>query len=94
MFFNALFFAGLILIASVGGKAVLVMLSSQPLVGPLVAWYLGFIGPLGDGLSAYLIYGAMFVQLLLMVVLPLVYGPSLTMKAVAWCRTFRQVPSS
>lgn len=82
--FSALFFAGLILIAAVGGKAILVMLASQPVIGPVTVWYMQNLGPIGDGLAANLIYGAMSLQLLLMALAPLLYGPLLVRKAVAW----------
>lgn len=87
--FGALFLAGLMVIAVIGGKAALLFLASQPLIGPVAAWYMGYVGQIGDGIVANLIYGEMVIQLLLMAFAPLLYGPLLVHKAVAWHRARR-----
>ena len=92
--FRALLFAGLILITAVGGKTLLLMLASLQIIGPVAAWYMGYVGQIDDGLAANLIYGAMALQLLLMALAPLLYGPLLVRKAVTWCRNRRVVAHS
>ena len=87
--FDALMLVGLIVIAAVGGKTSLILLASQPLIGPVAAWYMGYVGQIGDGIVANLIYGAMDLQLLLMAFAPLLYGPPLVHKVVAWYRARR-----
>ena len=89
--FNAFFLAGLIVSAAVGGKACLLLLASQPVIGPVAAWYMGYVGPVGDGMASNLIYGAMALQLLLVALAPVLYGPPLVRKAVAWFRARRVV---
>ena len=88
--FGALFLAGLIVIAVIGGKTALLFLVSLPLIGPVAAWYMGYIGQIGDGVVANLIYGSMALQLVIMAFAPLLYGPLLVHKAVAcWHRARR-----
>ena len=85
--FHAIFLAGLVLIGAVGGKAFLTALASQPVIGSVAAWYIGYVGPLSDGVTANLVYGAMSLQILYMVLTPILYGPALARKAVMWFRT-------
>jgi hypothetical protein len=75
--FTALFFAGLIVVATVGGKACFLLLTTQPIIGPLADWYMGYVGPIGDGFAANLIYDAMASQLLLIALSPILYGRSI-----------------
>lgn len=61
-------------------------LAVLPVIGPVAAWYMGYIGQIVDGSAANLIYGAMALQVLLMALSPILYGPALVRKAVAWFR--------
>lgn len=87
--FNALFFVGLVVIAAVGGKSCLLLLAGQPVIGPVAAWYVGYVGPVGDGMTSNLIYGAMALQLVFMALAPVLYGPTIVRKAMAWFRARR-----
>lgn len=89
--FAALFVAGLIVIATASGKAFLTLLASLPVGGAVAAWYMGYVGDLGVGPVANLVYGAMALQLLLMALTPVLYGPALIRKAAAWLRSHRMV---
>ncbi|MHB8226744.1 MULTISPECIES: hypothetical protein [Acidithiobacillus] len=87
--FDALILVGLMVIATVGGKASLLMLASQPLIGPVAAWCMGYVGQVDGNAIANLIYGAMALQLSLMALAPVLYGPPLVHKAVACYRARR-----
>lgn len=85
--FLALFMVGLfVLIVTIGGKTMLLMLSSLPIIGPIAAWYMGYVGQIGHGLVANMIYGGMAVQLVLMALAVLLYGPRLAWKGVLYLR--------
>lgn len=92
--FNAIFFAGLIVLAVIGGKTCLLLLASQPVIGPVAAWYMEYVGPLGDGMTSNLIYGAMAAQLLLMALAPCLYGPAFMRNTGTWLRARRVVGHS
>lgn len=79
--FEGIFLAFLILTVVVGGKALLIMLTTQPLIGPLAAWYMDHVGPLGDGMAANMVYGFMTAQLLFIPLLGLLFGPGLVRKS-------------
>lgn len=89
--FKALFIVGLMLVAAVDGKACLLLLTAQPMIGPVAAWYMGYIGPIGDGTAGNLIYGAMALQIVLMALAPFLYGPAFVRKAMDWLRARRVV---
>lgn len=65
----------------VGGQVILTAMSVWPLIGHFVGWYVGFIGPLGDGMSANLIYGAMAAQMIVILLSIVVYGPGIIKRA-------------
>lgn len=82
--FTAFLLGSLIWILALGGKAFLLLLAQQPLIGPVAAWYMGLVGELGSGVSSNLVYGAMCVQLLVLSLAPVLYGPALLQKVFAW----------
>lgn len=89
--FAAIFVAGLMLLATGGCKAFLGLLASMPLMGPVATWYVGYVGDIGDGLAANVIYWAMSMHLLFMALAPFLYGPILVRKTAAWIRAGRLV---
>ena len=87
--FTALFFAGLIWTVVFGGKTIMIMLAGMSLIGPIVTWYMGYVGQFlaFDGLVANLIYGAMSLQLIAIILSPLLYGPNLVRTAFSWFKS-------
>lgn len=70
-----------LLCISVGGQAILAAMA-WPLIGDVVAWYVGLVGPLSDGLSANLIYGAMAAQMIVIPLAVVIHGPGIVKRAL------------
>lgn len=58
-----------------GGKAVLLFLCDTPLIGHFATWFMAFIGDLGDGIQANIVYGAMAAQIVIIPLAIIFYSP-------------------
>lgn len=78
----------LIVVAAMGGEAVLVALGTAPVLGGFASWYAGLVGPLQPGILANLIYGAMAAQVVIIPMALAWYGPDVL--AAAWMRSAKR----
>lgn len=65
----------LLVVAAMGGEAVLIALGTAPMIGWLASWYAGLVGPLQPGIVANLIYGGMAAQVIILPIAVVLYGP-------------------
>lgn len=79
---ESLILGSLVWILAVGGKVFLQTMASLPVIGGLAAWYLNWVGPLPEGVTSNLVYGAMAAQLVILPLGTLMYAPG-------WIRAFR-----
>lgn len=75
-----------LVVASIGGKALMGILVGMPVIGLIATWYMQTVGELAAGALANLIYAGMAVQIVMMAAAPLVYGPSAIRRAIAFVR--------
>lgn len=81
--FEALVIVCLVVVSAVGGKEILTLLAEAPAIGAFASWYAGLVQPhLVDGVIANLIYGAMAVQVLVILLTVVVCGPRILKQAL------------
>ncbi len=75
--FEALVIGCLLVTLTIGGKAILTGMTALPVIGDFAGWYAGVVGSLSDGIVSNVIYGAMVMQIILLPLGVLLYGPGL-----------------
>ena len=86
-----LFCAALLLTITGSGKALMVMLSDLPLIGPWIDWYQSYIGPLGDGYLANFTYAGMSLVVMTFLLSPILWGPNFVKKSICLLKSLRKV---
>lgn len=87
--FIAFFTAGLFIIAVVCGKTALSLLTTMPLIGWLADFYFHFLPDIGSGTVANLVYGLISLQVLILALAPIFYGPQALRIAKALLRRYQ-----
>lgn len=88
--FIAFFVAGLVFVFSLGGKVIFLALSAAPLVGVFFDWYFHLVPELGNGVVANITYGFLALQVVLITLSLVLYGPRIVRTAITLLRARRQ----
>lgn len=75
-----------IFVAAVGGEAVFAAIGTLPVIGGVAVWFANLIGPLQPGFSANLIYGVMTLQVIILPLSLILYGPSVILRGLSVVR--------
>lgn len=80
--FEAIVIGCLVVVSVVGGKALLAGMAALPVIGGFAGWYAGLVGSLPEGVVSNLIYGAIALQIVLLPLSGLLYGPGLVKRVM------------